>query len=295
MLLRLGLELADRIARALPARVAYWLAALAGRAWHRGAPARRRLVAANLRRVCAATGRPTRGRSFEALVRSAFEHHARYYLEVLRAPHYDPRRIDRIVRAERWTERWVPLLRGGCVVATPHLGNFEPYSWLLASHGLKAVAPIEQIRPAALFEFLLARRAASGGSVEVVPLAKSRRRLIEALRAGHIAGLVADRDLSGNGVPVTLFGHPTSLPSGPAMLALVADRPLMVAKCLRVGAERFEADGWVVDRPADLAGNRGAAIAAMTAEMGRRFEEAIGEAPDQWWGAFQPIWPDLRR
>ena len=26
----------------------------------------------------------------------------------------------------------------------------------------------------------------------------------------------------------------------------------------------------------------------------RRFERDIGEAPEQWWGAFQPFWPDLR-
>ena len=62
-MLRLGLEIADRIVAALPSRVAYALADLAGDAWYRLAPERRRLVAANLARVCAATGRPTGGRA----------------------------------------------------------------------------------------------------------------------------------------------------------------------------------------------------------------------------------------
>jgi hypothetical protein len=28
--------------------------------------------------------------------------------------------------------------------------------------------------------------------------------------------------------------------------------------------------------------------------MARRFEEVIDLAPEQWWGAFQPIWLDQR-
>ena len=47
-MLRLALEVADRILPALPAPVAYALADAAGDLWHRLAPARRRLVAANL-------------------------------------------------------------------------------------------------------------------------------------------------------------------------------------------------------------------------------------------------------
>nr|MBA3740804.1 hypothetical protein [Chloroflexota bacterium] len=90
MILRIGLEIADRIVAALPSRLAYAVADVAGDAWHRLAPGRRRLVEANLARVCAATGRPTRGQPFTALVRSAFRNHARYYVELLRTPHYRP-------------------------------------------------------------------------------------------------------------------------------------------------------------------------------------------------------------
>ena len=111
-MLRLGLEVADRIVAVLPARVAYALADLAGDLWYRFAPARRRLVAANLARVCEATGRPTRGREFAALVRSAFRNHARYYLELLRAPRYAIDRIDDHLDVPDW-DRFHPVLSGG--------------------------------------------------------------------------------------------------------------------------------------------------------------------------------------
>lgn len=291
MFLRAGLELADWLLNALPAPAAYALADLAGRAWYRIAPRRRRLVEANLARVCTATGRPTRGAAWRALVRGAFVGHARYYLELIRAPHYRPDQLDRIVVADDW-ERWKPIFQQGAVVASAHLGNFEPYGSFLAVHGLHAVAPIEEIRPPELFEFLRSRRGAGSSSVEMIPIARSRRRLLEAARAGQVVGLIADRDLDGDGVPVTLFGSPTTLPAGPAFLALSAGRPLLVARCLRVGQDRFHGRVWEVGRPPGM--DRRSALAAMTAEMGTRFEAAIAEAPEQWWGAFQPIWPDLR-
>ena len=43
MVLRIALEIADRIVASLPSRVAYGLADVAGDAWYRFAPVRRRL------------------------------------------------------------------------------------------------------------------------------------------------------------------------------------------------------------------------------------------------------------
>ncbi|HEX2222436.1 MAG TPA: hypothetical protein VHK06_07905 [Candidatus Limnocylindria bacterium] len=287
--LRLALLAADLVARSVPAPVAYALADLGGRLWYRASPARRRVVEENLRRVCAATGRPERGRAFRSLVRRAFVEHARYYLELLRAPHYPMAGIERHVVAEDW-DRWVAVFRGGAVVALPHLGNFEPYGTFVVKHGIRAVAPVEEIRPRALFDFLRARRAS--GRVELVPLSRARGPLLAALRRGEVAALVADRDLTGDGIAVTLFGHPVTLPAGPASLALITGRPLIGARCLRVGPDRFSGRAWLVDVP--RTGERRRDIEALTRALARGFEEAIAEAPEQWWGAFQPFWPDLR-
>jgi GT2 family glycosyltransferase/lauroyl/myristoyl acyltransferase len=243
MMLRLGLWLADLLARSLPGRLGYALATLGGIVWHRGDPQRRAVVTGNLARVCAATGRPTSGRAFNRMVRRAFVEHARYYLELLRAPHYPAHRIGRHVSVVDW-ERHAPRLRTGrgTVIASLHLGNFEPFGTFLAGHGLKGVAPVEVIRPRALFDFLRARRG-GGRGVEVVPLSEARKPMLNALRRGEIAALIADRDLVGRGVPVSLFGHQTTMPSGPATLATLTGSQLAVACCLRRGPDRFEAVG----------------------------------------------------
>jgi lauroyl/myristoyl acyltransferase len=289
--LRLGLQVADVVARSLPRGMAYVLADLAGRAWYRLAPDRRGLVSENLSRVMAATGRSASERAMRRMVRRAFINHARYWLEMLRSPHYRDEEIPQIIHVDEW-ERWEPVLRAGVVLALPHLGNFEPYGHFIVEQGLRAVAPVEETDPPELFEFLRSRRASGRGGVEVVPLNRSYRPMLAALRRGDCVALIADRDLAGDGVPVTMFGHPATLPAGPATLALRTGRPLVMARVLRTAPERFSVRAALVEAP--RTGKVEQDVAALTAALAASFEAAIGEAPDQWWAAFQPFWSDQR-
>ena len=289
MLLRLGLEIADRIVAALPSWAAYALADLGGDTWRRTAPRRRRLVAANLARVCAATGRPTSGRAFDELVARAFRHHARYYMELLRVPRYDPKRIDEIVAIPEWPSFERHIRGRGSVLVTSHIGNFEPFGVFLGAHGIRPLAPVEEIEPRELFEFIAARR--GGGNVELVPLRNARSALSRRLRENGLVGIIGDRLLEGSGHPVTMFGHRTQVPLGPAMLAVTHRAGVLVGRCLRVGPDRFEVRGTEMEPPAT--GDRRADTAALTEAIAARFEQDIGEAPEQWWGAFQSFWPDI--
>lgn len=291
MLLRLALTIADRVAAVLPSRLAYALADLGGDAWYRFAPGRRRLVAVNLARVCEATGRPANGAVFATLVRSAFRNHARYYLEMLRTPRYPIAQAETIVDVPGWPTLLAAFRSGPAIMVSSHLGNFEPFGILLARHGLSPLAPIERIDPPELFEFLAARR--GGGSHELVPLERALRPVVARLRAGGIVAIIGDRDLAGDGQPVTFFGHPTTVPTGPAALAIAHGAALVVGRCLRTGPDRFRVDAELIDLPAS--GKRREDIAALTTSIARHIESDIANAPEQWWGAFQPFWPDLGR
>jgi KDO2-lipid IV(A) lauroyltransferase len=289
--LRIGLNLADFVARSMPRGLAYALADMAGRAWHRLAPGRRALVAENLARIAVATGRPSSGRAMRRMVEQAFINHARYWLEMFRAPHYRAEAVADIVSVADWGS-WEPIMRGGAVIAVPHLGNFEPVGHFVSASGLTGVAPVEEAGPPELFEFMRARRA-SGQGVDVVPLSRSFRPMLAALRHDHIVALVADRDLAGDGVPVTMFGHATTLPAGPAMLALRTGKPLIMARVLRVAPERFRVRAVAVEAP--RSGQAAADVAALTVALAAEFEKAIAEAPEQWLAAFQPFWTDQRQ
>ena len=246
-MLRLALEVADRIVAVLPAGAAYALADFAGDLWYRLAPERRRLVAANLARVCAATGRPTRGPEFAALVHSAFRNHARYYVELLRAPHYPIDRIDEHVDVPDW-DRFLPLLQHGpAMLLSSHLGNFEPFGTVIAAQGLRPLSPVEEIEPRGAVRVRL--RATGASQVDLVPLGEAARAIVKRLRSGGIVGIIADRDLAGDGQPVTMFGHPTTLSPGPAALAVAHRANLIVGRCLRVGPDRFIAEGDILEVP----------------------------------------------
>jgi phosphatidylinositol dimannoside acyltransferase len=289
MLLRAALEIADRVVAALPSRAAYALADLGGDAWFRLAPARRRIVAANLARVCAATGRPTHGRTFTHLVRAAFRNHARYYVELLRSPHYRFDEIDTIVSVPEWST-FEPAIRGGpSVIVSAHVGNFEPFGTFLAKRGVRPLSPIEEIRPRPLFEFLASKRGA--GHVDLVAQRDARRALTQRLRAGGTVGIIGDRDLTGTGQEVTMFGHATTVPTGPAFLAVSHGATVLAGRCLRTAPDRFSGEGELLEVP--RTGDRRADVAALTEMLAARFERDIGAAPEQWWGAFQPFWPDL--
>jgi hypothetical protein len=218
--------------------------------------------------------------------RQAFIEHARYYLEVLRI-HASIETVGAMVSVEEW-EHWEPLFRQGRDRhAPPRQSRATAAS--LRRRGLHAVVPIEEIRPRALFEPPDASPR-SGRGATLVPLAKARRPMIEALRRGDLVGVLADRDLSGTGHRTLFFGLPAMLPTGPASLAILSGRPLVAAAAWRVGRERFNARAWLVE--ATLSGDRGADVAALTEAVARRMEEAISVAPEQWFGCFQPIWAE---
>ncbi len=89
------------------------------------------------------------------------------------------------------------------------------------------------------------------------------------------------------------FGHPASLPAGPALLADESGSPIYVMAVRRVGPGRYRGGIRPLPRP-DGPTRRSRVVALLEAEA-RIFESIIASAPDQWWGCFFPIWPDLER
>jgi phosphatidylinositol dimannoside acyltransferase len=98
----------------------------------------------------------------------------------------------------------------------------------------------ERLEPESLFDRFVAYRESLG--MRVLPLTGGPRPpmqvLAERLRAGEAVCLVADRDLSRNGVDVRFFGEPTRMPPGPALLAATTGAALIPVHLY------FDGDGW---------------------------------------------------
>ena len=286
----------------LPERSAFRVAGLVGDLWYRVAPARAAQARRNLRRVCIALAGSGRGspevqaaatdpKALEELVRSAFRHSARYYLEVARNPgvtrQYVAQRLL-LDTPELIAEAVVP---GKAVLFVGlHFGSVELAVIFLAFRVGETVTPMETIDDPGVQAYFERTRGVAG--IRLVGLRVARRALMDALTNGIPVGLVGDRDLTGGGTEITLFGAPARLPMGPAMLAVETGVPTY-AMTVRRANETGHFRGKIVPIDVPTEGTRRERVTTTMTRLATAFEELIADAPDQWWAVFFPIWPDL--
>jgi phosphatidylinositol dimannoside acyltransferase len=275
------------LARTVPEGAGMRMFQLGGRAAFELSPASRAVVARNLAHVL---GRHPADPIVRSATRAAFESYARYWFDSFR---FAVTPVDEV--ASRFESigddhLWRALDDGkGAIVALPHIGNWDAAGPWLLSLGRRVVAVAEQLRPPRLYDLFVENRASIG--VEVVALGENGigRALAGKLAEGNIVALVADRDLSGRGVEVTMFGVRRQLPAGPALLSLTTGAPLIVTPVYQT--ER----GWrcVMTPPLTIerTGDRRADVRALTRRMAEEFERAIAAAPTDW-HMFQPAWED---
>jgi KDO2-lipid IV(A) lauroyltransferase len=112
-------------------------------------------------------------------------------------------------------------------------------------------------------------------------------KLVQLLAENEIITLVADRNISGRGVQVEMFGASRNLPAGPAFLSLATGSPLSVAAVYTTD------EGWFcrIRPPIELerTGEMRADVTTLTKLVAEGFERAIAAAPTDW-HMFQPAW-----
>lgn len=272
------------------ARAPEWLAKLAFRVYggltFRGFPELRATVAGNLSRVL---GRPPDDPLVQAATREAFALYARYWYETFHLRVMTPEEVNKrfVCDGIEIIDRALEAGRGA-ILALPHLGNWDAAGRWLCINGYRLAAVAEQLRPRRVFELFLRHREALG--MRIIPLTKTQKvgeQLVELLADNWLVALVADRDLTGRGVEVEMFGAPRKLPAGPALLSLTTGSPLMVCPVYTTD------EGWVcrigdplkIERTGELRED----VTALTRLIGAEFERAIAARPTDW-HMFQPAW-----
>jgi phosphatidylinositol dimannoside acyltransferase len=293
---------ASSVAQRLPERPLLAGADSVGELWYRATPGRAAMARANLGRVCAwldAEGRgPARARraasdprALESLVRAAYRHAARYYLELLRAPGLTEAYVGE--RLRKLTPEVLEAANAdprGVMFIGAHLGPIEIPAFVAGhEHRPPVVGVMETIDDPELQGWIARSRASTG--VRLVSLDAAHRELRGAIEAGGLALLVVDRDITGGGTPTELFGHPAPLPTGAAILAAETGARLYFQAMLRVGDGRYRA--WMREIPVPAEGRLRARVTAVLEATARAIEDAVVESPEQWWAVFFPIWPDL--
>lgn len=271
---------------ALPEPVALATAALVGEVLFRVRPDHRAMVSRNLRRVVGA--KDGEDELVDRWARRAFRAYARYWVEGARLGRTSPQAVERRFLVDGLHHLESAMAAGrGTILALPHVGSWEFGGAFLAGRGMPMTAVAERLEPPELFEFFVAQREAMG--LTVVPLDEgSSAAILGTLRRGGLVGLLCDRDLEGNGIEVEFFGEKTTMPAGPATLALRTGAALMTAAVYSgPGPEHLG----VVEAPLDLTrtGSLRVDVRRLTQEIATRLEGLIRRAPEQW-HVFQPLW-----
>lgn len=247
---------------------------------------RRRQVQRNIARLYGGSLAPE---VVHAIVNETFASYARYWIESFRLPGMDPSVIDAGVEISGFDHITDALAQGnGLIIALPHLGGWEWGAfWLSVVHSIPVTAVAEALEPQELADWFIGLRSALG--MEIHPLGPGAgTACMRALRANRVVCLVCDRDLTGDGIEVPFLGEKTTLPGGPATLALRSGAPLVTAATYFEGRRhRF-----VVEEPLDITrqGRLRDDVERVTGAVAERLEGLIRQAPEQW-HLLQPNWP----
>jgi len=225
-------------------------------------------------------------------VRGVYRSYGRYYGESFRLPSVSDAELDAGLTHEGYDQVEKAVADGiGPILVLPHLGSWEWAAfWLTRVRHHRLTAVVERIEPPALFDWFADFRRRIG--IDIVPLgADAGKAVMTAIKERHIVTLLCDRDITGGGIEVEFFGERTTLPSGPAVLALRTGAPLLPTGVYDRGSARHGIVRPAI--PAERQGSFRADVARVTQAIASELEELIRLAPEQW-HLMQPNWPSDR-
>ncbi|MFP5577867.1 MAG: phosphatidylinositol mannoside acyltransferase [Acidimicrobiia bacterium] len=279
-------QAASAVAAKVPPPVLGPLARLGGTGAAIPDATRRMLVARHLRRADPSL----QGLALRRAVNKTFESYAAYWLEAFRLPTLSPAELDAGMSYEGYEHLERSLHRGkGTILVLPHLGGWEWTGfWFTRVVGVPITAVVERLEPPELFEWFNEFRTNLG--MHIVPLGPDAgREVIKALKRNDLVCLLSDRDIDGSGVEVEFFGERTTLPAGPATLALRTGCDLVPGAMFqqpRGGHHAVVRPPMVVERRDGLRQD----VARITQDIAHELESLIRMDPTQW-HLMSPNWP----
>ncbi len=274
-----------KLIRLLPAKLAYGLMRIiADRVYAKNVSGVRRLRS-NYARV-----RPDLSpRELEEYVKEGMRSYLRYWCDTFRLPSWSDKQIITTVSVVNEHFLRDALAAGsGCIVSLPHAGNWDHAGAYFCKTGAPLVTVAEHLEPEKLFQKFLSYRQSIG--MEVLDAsARSLATLSLRLRSNRLVALVADRDLSKNGVEVDFCGFPARMPAGPAVLSIQTGAPLITAFVSYTNKGLHIEFGAPIQVPAT--GTNTEKVAIMIQESASRLEEHLKKSLTDW-HMLQRIWID---
>jgi lauroyl/myristoyl acyltransferase len=271
--------------RNIPESAAYIIAGNIAEAMRHKMKTHREMIKRNMRR---ATGYSDE-KQLDDLVKKAFHSYGIYWADSALVCKYDANQLEKRMSAVNYGEVFKALdSKRGVIMALSHLGSWEAGGAWLANRGYPMMTIAEELKPKELFDWFVAERRKIGIEVQTANMTGVAK-LISYLKSGGLVGLICDRDLGGSGIKVNFFEENTTLPAGPATLALRTGAMLVTAAVYQEGRGKYLG---VVGNEIKYDNNADSRkeIARVTQEIANALEKHIKYRPWQW-HLMQPNWP----
>jgi KDO2-lipid IV(A) lauroyltransferase len=225
----------------------------------------------------------------EALTKEGMRSYLRYWFDTFRLNKWSKSRIIQTTLVVRENLLRDPIeKKNGCIIALPHAGNWDHAAAYFCSTGIPITTVVEKLKPEAIFKKFLAYRESIG--IEAIShKEKTIPILMERLNQGKLVALVADRDMSRNGIEVNFLGGVAKMPAGPAILAVKTGSPLVTAYIRYIDKGIEITFDETIKLP--VTGSEEEQIRIVTQSMADNFAKRIKDSPVDW-HMLQRIWVD---
>jgi KDO2-lipid IV(A) lauroyltransferase len=225
----------------------------------------------------------------DKLTKDGMRSYLRYWFDTFRLSKWSKSRIIETTFVVRENLLRDPIeTKKGCIIALPHSGNWDHAAAYFCSTGIPLTTVVEKLKPEAIFKKFLSYRQSIG--IEAIShKEKTIPILMDRLNQGKLIALVADRDMSRNGIEVNFLGGIAKMPAGPAILAIKTGSPLVTAfiRYLDKGIEiTFDE---TIKLP--VTGTEEEQVKTVTQSMADNFAKRIKDSPVDW-HMLQRVWVD---
>jgi lauroyl/myristoyl acyltransferase len=239
------------------------------------------------------TGLKADSMELEQLVKDGMRSYLRYWEDAFRLPTWNKMNLHKYVictgidNLESALASKKPL-----VTATPHMGNWDAAGyWYTTNYG-PLTTVVERLKPESIYKKFVKFRNSLG--IEVIPTSGETdifMKLLRRAKEGRMIALVADRDITKNGIEVNYGPGKASFPVGPAAIAVALDGLVLPL------SSHYNQEGVLVMHFFPALSPRGEdtnekRVQTLTQELAHSFEKEIKNHPQDW-HMLQRVWTDV--
>jgi KDO2-lipid IV(A) lauroyltransferase len=228
----------------------------------------------------------------DELVHQGMRSYMRYWCEAFRIPEWSPELVLKRMKFHNVDVLLDAVASGRPTVGVlTHSGNWDLVGLWFTQNYRPLTTVAERLKPESLFDRFVAYRESLG--MEVIPLTGGidvYPRLMDAGKEGRLLALLAERDLTARGIPVTFMGLPTKMPGGPGALAVDIGAMIVPVELWYEGADLHGVPHTPIEAPNH--GTRSEKIAVVTQQMADVFTVAVRRHPADW-HMLQRMWDDV--